>query len=147
MRRHWKRCQETHFLTGFDCHCILSLEDIFTHFSSSQEALHILNRYRDTSLPHTISTIKWYSCPYTSPYPNMLSLDGPNSELLAGEGSSAARRPSLSNCPESFLDEISLIEHLTALSGSQCASSWVVAPVPKRISTWECGFPGRCTRL
>lgn len=49
----------------------------------------------------------------------MLSLNESCSGLLAGEGSSAARRPSLSNASESFLDEISLAEHLMALAGSQ----------------------------
>ena len=61
----------------------------------------------------------------------MFSLDGSHSGLLAGEGSSAARKPSPSNSPESFLDEISLSEHLTALAGSQRGCSWMVAPVPK----------------
>lgn len=46
MRMNWKRCRETHFLMGSDCHCILSQEGIFMHFSSFQEMLHILNRYR-----------------------------------------------------------------------------------------------------
>lgn len=78
-----------------------------------------------------IFTVKWYSSPCASPYPNMLSLNGSHSGLLAGGGSSAARRPSPTNSPESFLDEISLAEHLTALAGSQCGCSWMVAPVPK----------------
>lgn len=61
----------------------------------------------------------------------MLSLNGSHSGLLAEERTSAASEPNPSNSPESFLDEISLIEHLMALAGSQCACSWVVAPVPK----------------
>lgn len=56
---------------------------------------------------------------------------GPIQDYLAGEGSSAARKPSPSNSPESFLDEISLSEHLVAFGGSQCGCRLVVAPVPK----------------
>lgn len=56
---------------------------------------------------------------------------GPIQDYLAGEGSSAARKPSPSNSSESFLDEISLSEHLVAFGGSQCGCRLVVAPVPK----------------
>lgn len=78
-----------------------------------------------------IFTVKWYSFPYASPCPHILLLNGSHSGLLAGEGSSVARRLSTSSSPESFLDETSLAEHLMALAGIQCGCSWVVALVPK----------------
>lgn len=78
-----------------------------------------------------IFTGNWQSFPYASPCPNILSLNGSHSGLLAGEGSTATRKLSTSSSPESFLEETSLTEHLMALAGIQHGCSWVVALVTK----------------